>query len=80
MSCYRIDIPAESALRGVTAQGQPTTVLPGQYVVHEVRKLPFAAPMLRLVGADAFGRDVHVRKDAVVTRLVVMPEENARAA
>ena len=77
MTCYRIDISPESALQGVTAQGQPTGVLPGQYVVHELRKLPLAEPMLRFVGADAFGRDVHVRKDAVVTRLVPMALEVA---
>lgn len=80
MTCHRIDIPAGSALQGVTAQGQPTIVLPGQYVVHELRKLPSAEPMLRIVGADAFGRDVHVRKGVVATRLAAMADENASPA
>lgn len=76
--CHRIDIPVDVKVPGFTAQGCPTTVLPGQYLVHELSgKLPFAERLCRIVGADASGRDVHVRREAVARYLMTAaPETN----
>ena len=61
MICYRVHIPCGVKVAGVTAQGQPTAVLPGEYLVNVLRpKMPTAEPLLRFVGADPGGRDVHV--------------------
>jgi hypothetical protein len=58
----RVHIPVGTRVPGVTADGQPTAVLPGEYVVHLLRpkRLPVEQPVVRLVGADPFGRDVHL--------------------
>jgi len=61
MVCHHVVIPEGAKVPGVTADGQPTAVLPGEYVVHElVARHPVATPLFRFVGADATGRDVHV--------------------
>jgi hypothetical protein len=65
MQCFEVWVPEGRSLRGVTANGQPVPVYPGEYLVHRLAKagrhLP---PLLRFVGADAQGRDVHVPLDA----------------
>jgi len=61
MVSYRVEIPDGVKVSGVTADGCAATVLPGEYLVHELpRKLPLAQALFRFVGADASGRDVHV--------------------
>ncbi len=62
MECYRIYIPAGVKVAGATAGGQATCVLPGEYLVHRLSpRLPKPSPpVLRFVGADPMGRDVHV--------------------
>ncbi len=61
MACYRVEIPDGVKLFGVTADGSSTTVLPGEYLVHQLPlKVPAAQNIFRFVGADAGGRDVHV--------------------
>ncbi len=66
MACDRIQIPVGTRLRGVTADGQPTAVLPGEYVVHLLmpKRQPVTRPVARLIGADPFGRDVHLPLEA----------------
>ena len=67
MECYRVHIPVGTKVSGTTADGSATQVLAGEYLVHRILpKLPTkAAPVLRFVGADPTGRDVHVRLDAL---------------
>ncbi len=66
MECYRIQVPDGIKVSGVTADGCATTVLPGEYLVHPLGpRTPWASTVLRLVGADAMGRDVHVPSDAL---------------
>ena len=67
MECYRIEIPAGVKVAGAAAGGQATHVLPGEYLVHRYwpKLASSASPMLRFVGADPTGRDVHVPLDAV---------------
>jgi hypothetical protein len=61
MACYRVDIPAGAKVSGVTADGRPAVVLPGEYWVHQLpRRFVTTGAPFRFVGADAFGRDVHV--------------------
>jgi hypothetical protein len=61
MVCYPAHIPEGVKVAGVTADGQPTTVLPGEYLVNVLRtKLPTREPLVRFVGADPTCRDVHV--------------------
>jgi len=61
MVSYRVEIPDGVRVSGVTADGCPTAVLPGEYLVHQLpRKLSLADDLFRFVGADAIGRDVHV--------------------
>jgi len=62
MECFKIRLPEESTLVGMTAEGQPAQVYPGEYLVHLLKsKAPSIAPaILRFVGADPLGRDVHV--------------------
>ncbi len=62
MECFKIRVPEESALVGATADGAPARILPGEYLVHLLKpKLPVRSPaVLRFVGADVAGRDVHV--------------------
>jgi hypothetical protein len=60
MVSYRVRIPDGVKVPGVTADGCPTAVLPGEYLVHQLpRKFPLAHALFRFVGADASGRDVH---------------------
>ena len=62
MECFELTVPEDAQLRGRTVTGQPVPVYPGKYLVHLLQ--PKAAPqvpaILRFVGADAQGRDVHV--------------------
>lgn len=61
MLCHRVEIPHGAKVPGVTADGRPTAVLPGEYLVHQLpAKVPRAEALFRFVGADANGRDVHV--------------------
>ncbi len=62
MECFKIRLPEESTLVGMTAEGEPAQVYPGEYLVHLLKsKVPAMAPaILRFVGADPAGRDVHV--------------------
>ena len=62
MHCFKVTVPDGRPVHGVTASGQSVPVYPGEYLVHclapkAVREAP---PILRFVGADALGRDVHV--------------------
>ena len=72
MKCYRVRIPDGMKVPGVTATGCPTALLPGEYLAHRLRPkaLPGAQALLRFVGADAFGRDLHVPPDSVQEFLV----------
>ena len=67
MECYRVHIPMGTRVAGVTAHGESTCVLPGKYLVHRLLlKLPTqVSPLLRFVGADPAGRDVHVSLGAL---------------
>jgi hypothetical protein len=62
MECYRVHIPIGTRVAGATADGSMTYVLPGEYLVHRLfPKVPtLLSPVLRFVGADPTGRDVHV--------------------
>jgi hypothetical protein len=62
MECYRVHIPIGTRVVGATADGSVTHVLPGEYLVHRLfPKVPVPlSPLLRFVGADPAGRDVHV--------------------
>ena len=67
MECYRVHIPIGIRVTGATANGESTCVLPGEYLVHRLfPKLPTQlSPVLRFVGADPAGRDVHVALGAL---------------
>ena len=66
MLCYRVQVPDGARVRGVTADGCPTAVLPGEYVAHRLRpRVPSAPTLVRLVGADAACRDVHVPLESI---------------
>ena len=62
MECFKVCVPEESALVGATADGAPARVFPGKYLVHLLKsKVPTKSPpVMRFVGADVAGRDVHV--------------------
>ena len=62
MECFKLTVPEDTRLRGRTVTGQPVPVYPGEYLAHLLRPKadPRAPAILRLVGADALGRDVHV--------------------
>ena len=62
MDCYRVQIPDGVKVLGVTATGYPSALLPGEYLAHRLRsKDPSTTQaLLRFVGADVMGRDVHV--------------------
>jgi hypothetical protein len=62
MDCYRAQIPDGVKVLGVTATGHPSAVLPGEYLAHRLRRRDpsTARALLRFVGADVLGRDVHV--------------------
>ena len=61
MICYRVHVPSCAKVVGVAADGKTVTVLPGEYLVHELLpKVPNAPTLVRFVGADTSGRDVHV--------------------
>jgi len=62
MECFELTIPEDTQLRGRTVTGEPVPVYPGKYLVHLLQpKAAAPAPaILRFVGADALGRDVHV--------------------
>ena len=67
MECYRVHIPIGTRVAGATADGAATCVLPGEYLVHRLfPKVPTQlSPVLRFVGADPTGRDVHVALGAL---------------
>ena len=67
MECYRVHIPIGTRVAGATADGALTWVLPGEYLVHRLfPKGPTQlSPVLRFVGADPTGRDVHVALGAL---------------
>jgi hypothetical protein len=65
MASYQVKIPPGLRLAGHTAAGQPAIIPPGEHHVHRLRLS--ARPsrwgtkdVLRFVGADFRGRDVHV--------------------
>ena len=65
MAYYRVKIPPGVRLAGHTAAGQRAVIPPGEHTVHRLRLS--ARPsrrgrteLLRFVGADYRGRDVHV--------------------
>lgn len=61
--CYRVKVPEGARLTGFTASGQRTSVVPGEHVVHRLHpKVPLEGVVetLRFLGADEFGRDIHV--------------------
>ena len=62
MERYRVHIPLGTRIAGTTADGAVTHVLPGEYLVHRLfPKVPtLLSPVLRFVGADPTGHDVHV--------------------
>jgi len=62
MECYRVYVPIGARVAGTTANGEATCVLPGEYLVHRLfPKGPTQlSAVLRFVGADPTGRDVHV--------------------
>jgi hypothetical protein len=62
MECFELTVPEHTTLRGRTVTGQPVPVYPGKYLAHLLRPrtAPEAPALLRLVGADALGRDIHV--------------------
>ena len=62
MECYRVHVPNGVKVHGVTAAGVPTVVLPGEYLVHRLQAKAAldGAALMRFVGADAAGHDVHV--------------------
>lgn len=61
--CYRVHIPHGVRVPGTTASGVVTAVLPGEYMVHRLRSRGRLVDpdLVRFVGADVAGRDVHVR-------------------
>ena len=67
MECWRVHIPIGTRVAGATADGASTWVLPGEYLVHRLLpKVPAQrSPVLRFVGADPSGRDVHVSLGAL---------------
>lgn len=67
MECYRVHIPIGTRVPGITASGHPACVLPGEYVAHRLPARLTRTPevLLRLVGADPAGRDVHVSLPAL---------------
>lgn len=79
MECYRVHIPDGAKVSGVTASGQPTFVLPGEYLVHLLRPKVgvHGQTLVRFVGADAAGHDVHVTAGSLLelTTLCVLPAE-----
>lgn len=88
MHCFKVRVPDGGSVHGVTASGQPVPVYPGEYLVHCLapkvgREAP---PILRFVGADALGRDVHVPlaagaelQDLVVPAVSTSPPTSAAA-
>lgn len=88
MECYRVHVPIGVKVPGATASGDPTCVLPGEYLVHRLLpKVPTrASPLLRFVGADPTGRDVHVSMETLrrlpssfgVTAVLVEEPANGR--
>jgi hypothetical protein len=83
MECYRIHIPIGTRVAGATADGESTSILPGEYLVHRLfpKVPPPLSPVLRFVGADPAGRDVHLalgslcNLPASVSVCVVHPED-----
>jgi hypothetical protein len=67
MECYHARIPDGVKVLGVTATGYPSALLPGEYLVHRLRPGDPSSTqtLLRFVGADVIGRDVHVPLDSV---------------
>jgi len=69
MPCYRVQVPMGVRVAGAAADGEPTWVLPGEYLVHQLQS-KVSTPrsgLLRFVGADPAGRDVHVALESLRT-------------
>ena len=65
MAAYRVTIPPGVRLAGHTAAGQRAVIPPGEHHVHRLRLSGRPSrwgtkDVLRFVGADFRGRDVHV--------------------
>jgi hypothetical protein len=61
--CFRVEVPEHVRVAGFTATGQWVPVVPGEHVVHRLKpKVPLHGVLdtLRFLGADEWGRDVHV--------------------
>ena len=74
MQCYPIAVPEK--VSGVLADGRPTAVLPGEYLVHRLQLRGWQAEtrvLLRFAGADPLGRDVHI--DLAALREVIADED-----
>jgi hypothetical protein len=69
MECYRVHIPVGTKVPGRNASGNSTYVLSGEYLVHRLapKLVDGTSPVLRFVGADPTGRDVHVTLEALRT-------------
>lgn len=90
MECYRVHVPIGVKVAGATAGGKATFVLPGEYLAHRLapKLSTHGPPVLRFVGADPAGRDVHVPLEALrrlpaslgVTTAVEPPSELRDAA
>ncbi len=66
MECFRLEILPGQQVVGRTADGQWTAIQPGEYVVHRLKpKVASYSDILRFVGADDRGRDVHLPIDAL---------------
>ena len=81
MVCYRVRIPGHTKVAGATADGQTTTVLPGEYLVNVLQpKISTAQPLVRFVGADPTCRDVHVPLEVAKRYLAESANNGAHAA
>lgn len=79
MACYRVNLPRGTRVGGLTADGQPATVLPGEYLVDVLEpRIPAARPVARFVGADPSGRDVHVPLEVAGRYLAASANDGAR--
>ena len=79
--CFKIRVQEDSSLVGFTARCEPAQVYPGEYLVHLLKSkgTSIAPAILRFVGADPAGRDVHVAlpsfgKSAALLRLLARVE------
>ena len=57
MECYRVHGPEGMRIRGVTADGRPGAVHPGEYLVHRLRPKAVASGLIARLRDGAQGRD-----------------------